>query len=86
MAKCWEKRGCDEEMMAECAHHTQLHDRCPTKCVFANTCQLETHEVCVDAALLFDPTIDRSEVIKETCLHCMFFLTNGPRLTAADDG
>lgn len=80
MSKCWESRGCDEEMQSECLHHTDLHDRCPTKCVFANTCLQSAHEVCIDAELLFDPSIDRSDVIKETCLHCAFFLKNGPRL------
>lgn len=79
MAKCWQERGCDEEMQADCAHHTTLHDRCPTRCVFANSCQQPAYEVCVDAAMLFDPALDRSNVIKETCLHCAFFLSNGPR-------
>lgn len=78
--KCWEQRGCDDEMQADCLHHTNLHDRCPAKCAFANACPRPTHEVTSDSALLFDPSVDRSRVIKETCLYCAFFLRNGPRL------
>lgn len=80
MAKCWEERGCDEEMQAECPHPNELADRCPTKCVFANLCPRPSHEVCTEVELLFDPDIDREGVIKETCLHCTFFLKNGPRV------
>ncbi len=79
MAKCWEQRGCDEEMQAECLHHTKFNDRCPTKCNFAD-CDRPTREVTGDPALIFDPTVDRSVAIKEECLHCAFFLTRAPRI------
>lgn len=79
MAKCWEERGCDDEMQSECLHAVEFKDRCPTKCVFANACPRPTHEVSTDPELIFDATLDRSQVIKETCLHCSFFLKNGPR-------
>ena len=80
MAKCWELRGCDEEMQADCPHSNELQDRCPSKCVFANLCQRPTHAVCTDPELLFDPGLVRDDVIKETCLFCEFFLKNGPRV------
>ena len=83
MAKCWEQRGCDEEMQAECPHPTEFKDRCPTKCAFAG-CDRPTFELCLDPELVFDATIDRSVAIKETCLHCAFFLRHGPRCTVAE--
>jgi hypothetical protein len=79
MAKCWEERGCDEEMQSDCMHHTTYKDRCPAKCVFANSCPRPTHVVTTDPDLLFDATLDRDNVIKETCLYCEFYLKNGPR-------
>jgi hypothetical protein len=80
MAKCWEERGCDAEMQADCPHPNELTDNCPTKCAFANTCQRPTHKVTSDPALLFDPDVDREATIKDTCMYCEFFLTRGPRL------
>jgi len=82
MAKCWETRGCDEEMQAECPHETVFHDRCPSKCAFAK-CDRETHELTTDPALIFDPDIDRDAAIKEECVYCGFFLKHGPRLERA---
>lgn len=79
MARCWELRGCDDEMQAECLHATTLHDRCPTKCAFAN-CDLPQHELTSDPALVFAPDVDRAGLVKEVCLFCKFFLTRGPRL------
>ena len=79
MAKCWELRGCDEEMQAECPHSAKFFDRCPTKCAFA-TCAKPDHEVTTDAELIFKVNIDREVAIKEECLLCAFFLRNGPSL------
>lgn len=79
MAKCWEQRGCDEEMQAECPHHTMFRDRCPSKCAFAG-CDRPSHELTTDPALVFSPDVDRSAAIKENCHFCAFFLQNGPRL------
>ena len=90
MARCWETRDCHEEdydhamgvggdLRDTCAHPNELMDRCPTKCAFAN-CQRPTRVQEVDPELLFDPTVDRSVAIKEVCLLCGFFLTNGPRI------
>jgi hypothetical protein len=80
MAKCWELRGCDEEMQRDCAHPNELGDRCPTKCAFA-ACERKSHELAMDPELLFDPEVDRSVAIREECLGCAFFLRNAPRLT-----
>jgi hypothetical protein len=80
MAKCWETRGCDDEMQAECPHPQELHDNCPTKCAFANACPRASHVVTSDPALIFDPTVDRDAAIKDTCMYCEFFLRHGPRV------
>lgn len=78
MAKCWELRGCDDEMMADCPHFLP-GERCPAKCAFAQ-CDRPSHRVTGDPALVFDPTADRAAAIKETCLYCAFFLEHGPRV------
>lgn len=77
MAKCWELRGCDEEMQADCPHSATIGDRCPSKCAFA-VCDRPTHEVTTDPELIFRVDVDRDGVIKENCLYCAFFLRNGP--------
>lgn len=79
MAKCWEQRGCDEEMQANCLHATDFKDRCPTKCAFAN-CQRPSHAITSDPALIFDPTPDREQAIRDICMFCEFFLRNGPKV------
>lgn len=79
MAKCWETRGCDEEMQSECLHHTEFEDRCPAKCAFA-ACNRKTYELTTDPDLIFDPYVDREQAIKESCLYCAFFLTHAPRV------
>ena len=78
MAKCWQERGCDEEMQAECPHSAVIKDRCPSKCAFA-ACDRETHSVTTDPELVFSATIERDAAIKDNCLFCGFFLTHGPR-------
>ncbi len=84
MAKCWETRGCDEEMQAECPHHTVFYDRCPSKCAFAK-CDRQTHEMTIEPELVFDPSVRREDAIKEECLYCGFFLRNGPRRSSGDE-
>jgi hypothetical protein len=79
MAKCWEQRGCDEEMQSNCPHHTAFKDRCPTKCAFA-ACDRPTYELTIDPELIFTPDVDRSVAIKDGCVYCAFFLTHGPRV------
>ena len=79
MSKCWEQRGCDEEMQGDCPHAQELNDNCPTKCAFAQ-CDRPQNELTTDPALVFDPTADRSAAIKDVCTFCGFFLKNGPRI------
>jgi hypothetical protein len=79
MAKCWETRGCDEEMQATCPHAIDAAEKCPARCSFA-ACDRPTHDTTSDPALVFAPDIDRSAAIKEQCTFCGFFLTNGPRV------
>jgi hypothetical protein len=78
MAKCWELRGCDDEMMSECPHN-EPGERCPSRCAFAK-CDRPMHAVASDAALVFDPWADRKEAIREECTYCVFFLEKGPRI------
>jgi hypothetical protein len=80
MAKCWEQRGCDEEMQRECPHCIEYLDNCPTKCAFA-ACQRPTFEPIEDPVALFDPSVDRLQAIKDGCHFCGFFLKNGPRVS-----
>lgn len=82
MAKCWETRGCDEEMQSECPHPTQFFDACPSKCAFAK-CDRPTHELTTDPELLLNPNVDRDAAIKEECTYCGFFLRNAPRIDSA---
>lgn len=82
MAKCWEVRGCDAEMMSTCPHDTPT-DKCPARCAFA-ACERSTHVRTSDAALIFEPSIDRRRAIKEDCTYCAFFLTNGPKMPASE--
>ena len=79
MAKCWELRGCDEEMQSNCPHATQIMDRCPSKCAFA-TCDRPTHALTSDPALVFSIEVDRGAAIKDVCTYCEFFIIHGPRL------
>jgi hypothetical protein len=79
MPKCWEQRGCDEEMQSVCPHPNELDDRCPTKCAFA-ICDRPSRVQTSDPALIFSPDVDREAAIKEICFFCEFFLKNGPRL------
>lgn len=81
MAKCWEQRGCDEEMQRECPHCIEYFDNCPTKCAFA-TCDRPSYELTIDPELVFDPTVDRLKAIKDGCTFCAFFLHNGPRVAS----
>ncbi len=80
MPKCWERRACDEEMQENCPHPNELNDNCPTKCAFANACQYTAHKVTSDPGLVFDPSVDRTKAIKDTCLYCELFLKHGPRV------
>lgn len=78
MAKCWETRGCDEDMQAGCPHAQDKSDLCPMRCAYA-ACMRPTYRLTSDPDLLFDPTIDRSAAIKEGCRYCEFFHAHGPR-------
>ena len=81
MAKCWESRGCDEDMMSHCPHNEPGH-LCPARCAFS-ACDRPTHRQTSDPALIFEPWVDRSAAMKENCTYCEFFLCNGPRIPGA---
>ncbi len=76
MTQCWEKRGCDEEMMARCPHN-EPGEPCPADCHFA-ACHRPTHEVCQDFAVLLNPDLYYDASVKQVCRFCVHFLTNGP--------
>jgi hypothetical protein len=81
---CWEERGCDDEMQAECPHSAVIGDWCPAKCAFA-WCDRPNHCAASDPDLIFSTEIDRRAAIKESCIACEFFLKNGPKLVKSSD-
>ena len=85
MAKCWEQRGCDEEMQADCPHPRRVHGQLPTKCAFAMCDRPTLRADDRSRAHLLRLIVDRSAAIKEVCLFCEFFLTHGPRLVAVTE-
>lgn len=82
MAKCWETRGCDDEMMSQCPHNNP-GEKCPARCNFAQ-CDRPSHRPTSDPAFIFDPWIDRRAAVKEQCTFCEFFLTNGPHMPESE--
>lgn len=76
MAKCWEMRGCDDEMRSRCPHNIP-GEPCPADCKFA-ACSRPTHVVATDVNLILNPELDYEASVKEVCRICEFFLTNGP--------
>ena len=81
---CWESRGCDEEMMGRCPHVVEDEfSPCPAECRYTD-CYRPTHAIATDFHLLLDATVDRKAAVKEACMYCEHFLTNGPRLDIAE--
>lgn len=76
MAKCWETRGCDEEMMSRCPHNIGRVP-CPADCLSTH-CARPQHRLLGALDALDHPEVDRAAAIKEVCLFCGFFLENGP--------
>ncbi|MCL2818583.1 MAG: hypothetical protein FWD41_02500 [Actinomycetia bacterium] len=66
------------DMQTHCAHAVNDWDMCPARCSFA-ICDRPTYEFTTDPTLVFSPDIDRDATLKQGCLWCKFFLTNGPR-------
>lgn len=77
-AKCWEKRGCDDEMQGRCPHNVP-GEPCPADCHYA-ACIRDTHEVCSDFSMLLNPERDYDMAVKEVCRFCTHFLVNGPNI------
>lgn len=76
MAHCWERRGCDDEMMSRCPHNAP-GEPCPADCRFA-ACMRSTHVVTGDFDLLLNPERDYGAAVKEVCRFCEHFLKEGP--------
>lgn len=80
--KCWEIRGCDQEMEERCPHAVPGEfSPCPAGCRYAGDCDRPMHIFASDVALLLDASVDRSAAVKETCMSCEYFLKNGPRIS-----
>ena len=78
--RCWQQRGCDDEMSSACPHAVASIDGiCPAECCYT-ACQRGQRQISSDIDLLLDPEVDRRVAIKENCLNCAFFLRNAPRL------
>lgn len=84
MVKCWERRGCDEEMMSRCPHNIP-GEPCPADCHFA-ACHRAIHEVCQDFAILLNPQRDYEQAVREVCRFCVHFLTLGPDISQGVGG
>lgn len=84
MEKCWERRGCDEEMRSRCPHNIP-GEPCPADCHFA-ACLRKTHVVCDDFGKLLNPERDYDAAIKEVCRFCEHFLTYGPKVSERGEG
>ncbi len=85
MANCWERRGCDEEMMSRCPHNTP-GEPCPADCHYA-ACDRPTHVVATDFAVLLNPERYFDAAVKEVCGFCEHFLEHGPDIAdAPEDG
>lgn len=76
---CWSVRGCDEDLQSRCPHAAIATERCPAECYYAK-CSRPQHRVTADPSLVFDPDIDRDAAIKDVCLSCAHFLSQGPRV------
>lgn len=83
MAKCWELRGCDEEMQSRCPHNIP-GEPCPAECHYS-VCTRPTRKVATDILMLLNPDLNYDAAVKETCRICEFFLTNGPDLSTIDE-
>ena len=81
MANCWERRGCDEEMMSRCPHNTP-GEPCPADCHYA-ACDRPTHVVATDFAVLLNPERYYDAAVKEVCRFCEHFLEHGPDIADA---
>ncbi len=79
MAVCWERRGCDEEMQADCPHTIEPDEKCPARCAYGR-CSSPDNAPLSDRLMALDPTVDRSAAQREQCLYCDFFLKRGPRI------
>lgn len=79
MAECWTKRGCDTQMRERCPHAESAAEKCPMRCQYGR-CTSPRHATPADPLSFLDPDLDRSGVLKEQCLYCAHFLTNGPRM------
>jgi len=75
---CWRTRDCAPQVKMYCQHAVTDYDMCPSTCKFA-VCNRPEHKPTWDPKYVFEPNIDRNEALKHTCIHCEFFLHNGPK-------
>lgn len=84
MANCWERRGCDDEMMSRCPHNVP-GEPCPADCHYA-ACFRATHVVATDFNVMLNPDRNYDAAVKEVCRICEHFLKNGPDVDPAGEG
>ncbi|MCL2745668.1 MAG: hypothetical protein FWE48_01055 [Coriobacteriia bacterium] len=75
---CWRTRNCAPQVQKYCQHAVTDYDMCPSICNFA-FCYRPEHVHTADPAFVFEPNIDRSQALKQSCLYCEFFAKNGPK-------
>ena len=84
MERCWERRGCDDEMQGRCPHNTP-GEPCPADCHYA-ACQRKTHVVAEDFDLLLNPDRFYDAAVKQVCRFCEHFLRFGPSMAEVPEG
>ena len=84
MERCWERRGCDDEMQGRCPHNIP-GEPCPADCHYA-ACQRKTHVVAEDFGLLLNPDRYYDAAVKQVCRFCEHFLRFGPSLAEVPEG
>jgi len=75
---CWRIRDCSPEVQQYCQHAVSDYDMCPATCKFA-VCLRPEHRPTWDPKYVFEPNIDRNQALKHNCIHCEFFIINGPK-------
>ena len=75
---CWRTRDCSPEVQQYCQHAVTDYDMCPSTCKFG-VCMRPENKPTYDPLYVFEPNIDRDQALKHSCIHCEFFLKNGPK-------
>ncbi len=78
MAKCWQIRGCPQEMLDTCPISVSK-GLCLLNCAYAR-CFSSRSKIADSPAIIFGgPTQANIEAVKQACLTCEHYLTRGSR-------